>query len=203
MKRTLKKFQDFKNSLNFNFIELKKTDDGIFFGNVCLEKSTGEKIFEGENFINISFKSRTSIAKILSNLFPYSFKFKGKKVASIEGVLQAIKYKDKKTQNLVLKYSGLDAYHTRGCNNYDFWGNTGLLYWQGKEIKRNSKEYQTFLDELYLSALKNLLYKRALISSGNKYLIHHIGRDNINETVLTRYEYESRLYYIREFLKVG
>jgi hypothetical protein len=114
------------------------------------------------------------------------FRFRGKKVSSIEGVLQGLKYKDKKLQNIILKYSGLDAYHTRGANTLDFWGNTGKLYWQGKEIDRHSEEYQLFLDELYLSAIKNPLYKKALLSTKDKYLMHHIGNENPNETVLTR-----------------
>ena len=101
----------------------------------------------------------------------------------------------------MLKYSGLDAYHTRGCNSIDFWGENGVLYWQGKEIKREDEEYQLFLDELYFSVLKNPLYRRALLATSNKYILHHIGREDKKETVLTRYEYESRLYSLREFLK--
>ena len=129
------------------------------------------------------------------------FKFRGKMVNSIEGVLQGIKYKDKKTQNLVLKYSGVDAYHTRGANSNDFWGEQGILYWQGKPMRRECEEYQSFLDELYLSAAKNPIYKRCLLATGNKYLLHHIGNEDQKQTVLTRFEYEQRLNSLREFVK--
>lgn len=105
-------------------------------------------------------------------------------------------------QNLILKYSGLDAYHTRNANNVSFWGNDGNLYWQGKTIKRNSQEYQIFLDELYLSAIKNPIYYNCLLSTENKYILHHIGNNNINETVLTRFEFEQRLNSLREWIKL-
>jgi hypothetical protein len=56
------------------------------------------------------------------------------------------------------------------------------------------------LDELYFSAAKNPLYKRFLLSTKDKYLLHHIGKENPQETVLTRDEYEIRLNTLREFL---
>lgn len=34
-----------------------------------------------------------------------------------------------------------------------------------------------------------------------KYLLHHIGKNNPNETVLTRFELENRLNSLREFIK--
>lgn len=199
IKKLLKEYQLFKQNYKFQFKELTKTENGIYFDNELIEDNQKNKIFEGENFINISYSSKTSIAKVLSNLYPYKFKFKGKKVSSVEGVLQGIKYKDKKTQNLVFTYYGLDAYHSRACNNFDFWGNNGKLYFKGREIDRHSEEYQYFLDELYLSLLKNKLFTRALISSGNKYLLHHIGQTDPNVSVLTRFEYESRLNTLRAF----
>ena len=201
MKKLLLEYKKFKENYKFEYKQLLKNEDGIFFDGSLIEDNEKNKVFEGENFINISYTSKTSISKALSNLFPYSFIFRGKKVSSVEGVLQGIKYKDKKIQNLVLNYSGLDAYHTRAANNYDFWGNNGKLYWQGKEINRHGEEYQNFLDELYVSLLKNKLFQRVLISSGDKYLLHHIGQTDPKITVLTRYEYESRLNTLREFFK--
>ena len=180
--------------------ELTKEGDNIYFFGELVEDSE-KKYAEGEKFINAGYNFKLSCARVLSNLYPMEFKFRGKKVASIEGVLQGIKYKDKKTQNKVLRYSGIDAYHTRACNELDFWAKDMLLYWQGKAIKRDSKEYQDFLDELYISAAANPLYRRALIATGEKYLLHHIGKDQICETVLTRFEYESRLNALREFIK--
>ncbi|MBE5746469.1 MAG: hypothetical protein E7359_04220 [Clostridiales bacterium] len=199
--KKVKKFTEFRNNSNFNMPSLIEKDNCIYFSNEIVE-DVEKKYSEGESFLNIGYNFKLSKARVLSNLYPMEFVFRGKKVKSIEGVLQGIKYKDKKLQNLVLNYFGLDAYHTRACNEADFWGQTGKLYWQGKEINRFSEDYQLFLDELYISAVKNPLYKRALLNTGNKYLLHHIGRNDPNETVLTRYEYESRLNLLRDFIKI-
>ena len=199
----MKKFLEytkFRKNYNFTMPELKKENNKVYFNCELVEDET-QKYFEGEGFVNAYSGAKVSIARVLSNLYPMEFKFRGKKVKSIEGVLQGIKYKDKKTQNLVLNYSGVNAYHIRACNEQDFWGKSGVLYWQGKPLKRDSEEYQLFIDELYYSASKNPLYKRALLATENKYLLHHIGRDNPQETVLTRYEYELRLNSLRAFLK--
>ncbi|MBQ7308377.1 MAG: hypothetical protein IJW82_07630 [Clostridia bacterium] len=195
------KYTNFRENFKFGFEDLEKSDNKIFFKGELVEDEE-KKYPEGENFINIGYNFKNSKSKTLSNLFPIEFKFKGKKVSSIESVLQGIKYKDKKLQNLIFKYSGLDAYHTRNANSLNFWGNDGNLYWQGKIIKRNSKDYQIFLDELFLSVTKNQIYFNSLLASGTKYLLHHIGNDNINETVLTRFEFEQRLNTLREWIKL-
>lgn len=200
MKKIVKEYTKFRKEYNFNYEPLKIDGENIYFKNELVQDEN-KKYSDGENFINTGYNFKNSLSRGLSNLYPMSFKFRGKKVNSIEGVLQGIKYKDKKTQNLVLKYSGLDAYHTRGANTKDFWGNSGKLYWQGKEIDRKSEDYQLFLDELYMSAVRNPLYKRMLLATGDKYLLHHIGNEDINQTVLTRFEYEQRLNSLREFIK--
>jgi len=199
-KKTIKKFTEFRKSFNFNYLTLVIDNDKIFFQGELVEDSE-KKYSGGDKFINIGYNFKNSLARTLSNLYPMRFKFRGKWVNSIEGVLQGIKHKEKKLQNIVLKYSGVDAYHTRASNTLDFWGNNGILYWQGKPFKRDSDDYQTFLDELYLSAAKNPLYKKCLLSTENKYLLHHIGKEDKHETVLTRFEYEQRLNSLREYLK--
>ena len=201
-RREIRRFTEFRNNFNFECKQLEVRDNKIYFNNELVEDEE-KKYAEGETFINAGYNFKNSLSKTLSNLYPMRFKFRDKWVNSIEGVLQGIKHKDKKIQNLVFKYSGIDAYHTRASNTLDFWGNDGLLFWQGKPMKRQSEEYQNFLDELYLSVAKNPLYKKCLLSTGDKYLLHHIGRENENETVLTRFEYEQRLNALREFLKIN
>jgi len=200
MKKLVKEYTLFRENYDFKFKELKVIDNVIYLENELVEDENG-KVSETDNFINTGYSLKNSLSRGLSNLYPLRFKFRGKWVASIEGVLQGLKHKDKKLQNIILKYAGLDAYHTRGSNTLDFWGNTGKLYWQGKVIDRKSNDYQLFLDELYISASQNPLYKKMLLSTQDKYLLHHIGRNDINETVLTRYEYELRLNSLRAFLK--
>ena len=197
-KELLDKFKKYRQE--FTFKEVKVDGDNYYFNDILIDDGTN-RVWEGENFILVKYGAKNSISRVLSNLYPMSFKFRSKKVSSIESVLQGIKYKDKKTQAKVFGYSGVDAYHTRACNSFDFWGNDGVLYWQGKPIKRESEDYQNFVDELYLSVFKNPLYFRALIATGDKYLLHHIGRIDPKETVLTRYEYESRLYALQRLAK--
>jgi len=199
-KSEILKFSEFRKNYNLDYKELVDNDGKIFWNGELVEDEE-KKYSEGENFINAGYNFKMSLARNLSNLYPMEFRFRGKKVKSIEGVLQGIKYKDKKVQNLVLNYAGLDAYHTRGANTADFWGGEGILYRQGKPMKRDSEDYQLFLDELYLSVSKNPLYKRCLLATGDKYLLHHIGNTNIKETVLTRREYEERLNALRAYLR--
>lgn len=199
----MKKFLDYTNfrkNYKLNYQELEERDGCIYFEGELVANAE-KQVAEGEKFLNVGYKLDGSVSKVLSNLFPMSFWFRGKKVASLEGVLQGIKYKDKKTQNLVLKYSGMDAHHTRGCNEIDYWANDGIVYWQGKPINRHGEEYQLFIDELYFSVIKNPLYRRALLSSGDKYLLHHVGKNYPSETVLTRREFELRLNSLRDYIK--
>ena len=195
-----KKYSKFIKSRNFEIIPLITDKKGnTFFNKELVEDSNGKVVYDGNSFINIKYTSVFSLGRILSNLYPIEFKFRGKKAASIESVLQGIKYKDKRIQNLVLRYSTSDEYHTRACNQIDNWTKTQTLYWQGKPINRQHQEYQDFLDELYFSALKNPLYLRGLIASKGRYLLHHIGVLDSHFTVLTRHEYESRINTLRDF----
>lgn len=191
----LRKFKYYKQQ--FKIKDVVAEGEQYFFDGIMIDDGTN-RVWETENFIVIKYGAKNSISRVLSNLYPIQFTFRHKKVNSIESVLQGIKYQNKKVQAKVFNYFGVDAYHTRACNSFDFWGDKGLLYWQGKPIKRNQEEYQDFLDELYLSAFKNPLYFRALLATNNKYLLHHIGRTNQNETVLTRFEYESRLFALQQ-----
>lgn len=196
----VKEYSKFRENFKLDYEPVVKVDDKKYFRNILVEDET-KKYSEGDGFLNIGYTFKNHLSRVLSNLFPIKFRFKGKTVNSIEGVLQGIKYKDKKMQNLILKYSGIDAYHTRAANTKNFWGDDGVLYWRGKPMKRDSEQYQQFLDELYLSASKNPIYRESLLETDNLYLLHHIGCEDKSQTVLTRYEYEVRLHSLREYLR--
>ena len=99
----------------------------------------GNKISETKKWIDVGYRNRGDYAQMLSNLFPYTFKFRGKKMKSIEDFFQGIKFKDKKVQNYVFTYYGTQAVHIKAATDYN-WKESGIVYWQGKEIKRDSKE---------------------------------------------------------------
>lgn len=201
MKYNFKNYLKFYNKYKYDYVELIEKDGNVYYNDFKIRDKTGKIFSTDVNVLNLGYRFKNSICKGLSNLFPYEFKFKGKKVNSIEGVLQGIKYKNTKLQNLILKYSGLDAYHTRGANELDFWGKTNQLFWQSKAIDRMSDGYKYFLLELYFSAGKNILFKKMLLSTGNKKLIHD-GCTDINLSVLTRREYEFNINLLRDFINI-
>jgi len=199
-KLKITEYSKYRENFKLDYEEINTVENKMYFKN-CLVEDENKKYSEGEGFINIGYHLKNHLSRVLSNLYPIKFKFRGKMVNSIEGVLQGIKYKDKKIQNLILNYSGVDAYHTRAANTKNPWYENQTLYWQGKPIDRDSNDYQLFLDELYFSASKNPIYRQSLLATENLYLLHHIGFKDPNQTVLTRYEYELRLNSLREYLK--
>ena len=152
MKKELEDFRKFKSEYKFEFKEVCEIDGIKYCDEMPLIDEEGNEISECEKWVNVGYKSKGSFPKLLSNLFPYKFEFRGKKMSSIEGFFQGIKFKDIDMQNLVLKYSGINAYHIKMASEYN-WKETGIIYWQGEPINRFSKEYEDIVDELYISAI--------------------------------------------------
>jgi len=196
--KELMKFREFKKNYKFEQLELIEKNDCVYCGDIIVKDSEENIINESDDFINVGYKLKGPFSKVLSNLFPYSFVFKGKKVNSIEAVFQGIKFPNKDEQNLVLNYQGLDANNVKITSSYD-WKKTGIIYWQGKGIDRFSKAYEEFCEELYISAIQNPLYRNVLKST-NKYIMHSIGEIDNKKTVFTRYEFEYNLNSLSSFL---
>ena len=134
----------------------------------------------------------------LSNFAPHPFVIDGVECASMEGFLQSLKFKNADMQKEVCKLVGIAA-KRRGREKR--WFTTQTLYWQGKEYKRDSQEYQDLLDRAYDALSENTGFRKALLATGNATLTHNIGKTRITETVLTRQEFCSRLRAIRERLQ--
>lgn len=96
-------------------------------------------------------------------------------------------------------YGGLDSNSIKVCSDYN-WKENGNIFWQGQEINRFSQQYDDLVDELYISAIQNPLYREALINC-DKYVMHSIGDSEKSETVFTRYEFEKQLNCLKDFLK--
>lgn len=135
----------------------------------------------------------------LSNFAPHPFIFDGVECNSMEGFLQSLKFKNIDMQRHVCTLVGLAA-KKKGSNKN--WYQNQTLYWNGKEYKRDSTDYQELLDSVY-----NALYttnekaKAALLATGDSNLTHSIGKSKKSETVLTEQEFCSRLMKIRKKLQ--
>lgn len=133
----------------------------------------------------------------LSNFAPHPFIIDGIQCNSMEGFLQSLKFKEPDVQKEVCLLVGKAA---KFKGKKKKWWRTQTLYWQGKEIARNSDEYQQLLDRAFEALSKNEGFKKALLATGNSTLTHSIGKNKINETVLTKQEFCSRLMKIRNSL---
>ena len=199
IKKELKRFKEFKSCYNFEKKTIVEKKGYLFCDEICLGESDNlQLIGESEKFVNVSYKAHGSLPKILSNLFPYSFYFKGYKLHSIESFFQGIKFKNKKSQKLVFKLSGLDSNNIKAAQDY-IWQEERVVYFMGKPYKRDSKEYEDLVDELYVSLLQNPLYVNALKSVGNKYILHIIGAPNTKESVFSRCEFEKQLNCLKDY----
>ena len=198
IEKELKDYKKFKETYNYILKEVEEINGKEYCNGEPLTDEDGKDIGDGEKWINVGYNKKGKYAKVLSNLFPYEFEFKGKKLGSIEAFFQGIKFENVEMQDLVLLYHGLDSNYVKACSGYD-WKQTGIVYWQGKEIDRFSKDYDDLVDELYISAIQNPLYRNAL-KTCPKEIIHTMGDKEKNESVFTRYEFEKQLNCLKEFL---
>jgi hypothetical protein len=199
IKKELKRFEIFKQQYDFKQKEIVEKNGALFCDDICIkENADSEYLGECEKFVNVGYKLHGSLPKILSNLFPYEFYFRGLKLHSIESFFQGIKFKEKKAQKQVFKLSGLDSNNIKAAQDYS-WKKDKVIYFMGKPYKRDSKDYERLIDELYVSLLQNPLYVDALKNVGEKYIIHAMGEVDINETVFTRYEFEKQLNCLKDY----
>lgn len=134
----------------------------------------------------------------LSNFAPHPFTFDGVECNSMEGLLQSFKFSNPEMQKEVCKLVGKQA---KFKGKKKKWFRTQTLYWQGKEFKRDSEEYQELLDRAFDALATNEGFKKALLATRNSTLTHSIGKTKQSETVLTRTEFCSRLTKIRTRLQ--
>ena len=133
-------------------------------------------------------------SNVLSNLHDNPFEFDGVKCGSMEGFLQSLKYKDVVTQKEVCSMAGTDA---KNMTTTD-WQANQIVWWQGREIDRQSDEFQKLILRAYKTmAVQNETFRTALISTHAKTLYHSKGCDNPYKTILTRDEFCGILMELR------
>ena len=197
--KELLKFQDFKKNYTFILNDILEINGVQFCCGQPLTDNEGNIIPESSEWISVGYKIKSSLSKTLSNLFPYKFNFRGFELNSLESFFQGIKFPTPEIQQYIFTYRGTDAYHIQITSDYD-WKKTGIIYWQGQPISRESIEYDSLIDELYISAIQNPLYRQALKKT-NKYILHSIGKTDKKETVFTRAEFEKELNTLSAFVK--
>ena len=148
--------------------------------------------------MDISSRNHGAAGK-LSNFTPRPFNFRGLVVNSMEGLLQSLKFKEPAMQKHCCTLTGFKAKKFGSKKN---WQETQTLWWDGQPIKRDSDEYQELLDEAFESLFRgNQKARKTLLSTQDANLTHSIGRSKMNETVLTKQEFCSRLMKIRKTLQ--
>ncbi len=133
-------------------------------------------------------------AASLSNFAPHPFIIDGIPCNSMEGFLQSLKFKNIDMQKYVCSLVGKSAKY-KGKDKK--WWKTQTLYWQGKEYKRDSQEYQILLNRAYNALYQNEGFRKALEASRPATLSHSIGKNDPSKTVLTQAEFVGRLMKLR------
>lgn len=136
----------------------------------------------------------------LSNFSPHEFIIDGVTCASMEGFLQSLKFKDVDMQEHVCTLVGKGA---KFKGKKKKWWRTQTLYWRGKEIARDSDEYQILLDKAFNALSENSSFRKALLATNKAVLKHSMGKKDTSRTVLTTREFCSRLTTIRARLQRG
>ena len=127
----------------------------------------------------------------LTNLSPHGFILDDVKIASMEGFLQALKFKEPEMQAVVCSLSGMAA-KMRGAGKP--WQRSGKLHWKGVAVDRFGPDYQKLLDRAYDALTdQNQGFRKALLASGNATFSHSLGKRKEQDTVLTQREFTSRL----------
>lgn len=132
----------------------------------------------------------------LSNFSPHPFIIDGVQCNSMEGFLQSLKFRNPEMQKYVCTLVGKQA-KFKGKSKK--WWISQTLYWQGKEYKRDSKDYQELLDRAFDSLYENDSFRKALIASGKECAFTHtIGKNDKSKTILTQQEFCSRIAKLRD-----
>ena len=125
-------------------------------------------------------------SNVLSNLHDNSFEFDGVRCGSMEGFLQSLKYKDAVKQKEVCSMAGKDAKNMTTAD----WQFNQIVWWQGKEIDRQSMTFQGLVIRAYQAMMaQNETFRTALISTDAKTLYHSKGCNNPYRTILTEEEF--------------
>jgi len=136
----------------------------------------------------------------LSNFTAREFTFDGIQCASLEGILQGLKYEDVDAQAELCKMTSKAA-QERGQERNDAWKEAQTLWWKGVSMARDSQEYQSLLDQIYEAVFEqDKSFRDDLEASKGHFLTHFIGKSDPTDTILTELELCHRLMVLRSCL---
>lgn len=135
-------------------------------------------------------------ADALSNFYAYDFNMDGVACASLEGFLQALKYRDPKKQAAVCALTGIDAKNAGAKKR--LWKLQKRVWWQGKAYGLFSDDLQMLIDRAYRALYdQSAAFRQALKDTEGAELVHTIGRHDMRKTILTEYHFIRRLEALR------
>jgi len=136
----------------------------------------------------------------LSNFAPHRFTLDGVECASMEGLLQSLKFDKSHVQVEVCKLVGKSAKY-RGRPRNTAWQRQQTLWWREASMSRDGTEYQDFLDKAFTALfMQSDSFRSALKATGSAVITHSIGKSKKADTVLTEQEFCSRLMKLREVI---
>lgn len=133
----------------------------------------------------------------LSNFAPHPFEIDGVLCNSMEGFLQGLKFSNPDMQAHVCTLVGKAA---KFKGKKKKWWRDQTLYWKGIPVHRESEGYQNLLTAAYNAIMLNAGFRRALAATGKATLTHSMGKNKVNETVLTEREFVGQLNRLRDML---
>lgn len=131
----------------------------------------------------------------LSNLCHNEFDYDGVHGGSMEGFLQSLKRKDESVQ---LANCAMEERSAKKQSTSE-WQADQVIYWKGKELKRQSEEYWALLQGAYEAMSQQCeLFRNALLSTKDKKLYHLKGVKDPTKTILTEKEFCTLLTELRD-----
>lgn len=142
--------------------------------------------------VDVAYRSSYP-CNVLSNLYPNAFIIDDIECLSMEGFLQALTHSDPNDRMMIVRLYGVEAKRKGNPR----WKERGLLHWNGQVYDRHEPEYQELLDRAYSALLTNDQFRNALKSTGDMVIRHTMGNTDPMVTILTEYEFCSRLMLLR------
>ena len=134
----------------------------------------------------------------LSNFEAREFTFRGFRCASMEGLLQSLKFPLLDKQERIMSLVGIKA---KRKGKKKKWYLDNKLYWREQVLCRFSDEYQQLIDEAFDALFEqDDSFRSAIARTVGEDLCHSRGHQDPHYTVLTEEEFVRRIERLRQRL---